>query len=87
MYIVVYDLLAAMGMLTNEQFMKHELLDNLTRFLGVHNEGSTVQALSQLIYWNKEQLMSGDFRILAPGLIDVCFLFISQVLRRFPEPF
>lgn len=77
--VVVYDLLTAMGVLTNKKFMKHELFDNLIRFLGIDNDGTgTVQALSQLIYWNKEQLMSGDFRILAPGLIDV-FLFSSPL--------
>lgn len=64
-------MLAKMGALTDKQFMKHELLDSLIRFLGIENDGSTVQALSQLIYLNKDQLMSGDFRILAPGLINV----------------
>lgn len=78
MNIVVYDMLATMGELTNKQFMKHELLDNLIRFLGVDNDGSTVQALSQLIYWNKEQLTSGDFRILAPGLINVFYSFLPS---------
>lgn len=57
--------------------MKYELLGNLTHFLGVENDGNNVQALSELIYWNKEQLMSGDFRILAPGLIDVFYSILS----------
>lgn len=64
-------ILAHMKLLGNKDFMRHDLLEELSRILAVNENSNSLGPLIAKAMFNAEDLSSGDFRKLIPSLIDV----------------
>lgn len=68
---VIYDALLAKNLLTNPDFIAYDLIDFVTLIFAEHDDGGSLTELAHGIFWTQDELSSGNFTRLVPGLIDV----------------
>lgn len=70
-FAVVYNVLRAKKLVNDTDFITYDLVDFIANIFLESDDGGSLAALATDIYWTQDEIGSGDFAKIAPGLIDV----------------
>lgn len=73
---VLYNILSLKNLTNDADFITYDLIDFVLEIFLENDDGGGLAALANDVHWTQDEINSGDFRKIAPGLIDVRILLL-----------